>query len=746
MHRSRFVVAAPAFLGAALLAGLGCTSSTTTRVPPSAVENTFPPEQPEAAQVPGEPEENAIVYPETPREDIRDVIHGVEVPDPYRWLENAKDERVQVWMTVQDRFARDYLGKLDRRAEVEARLRELSYYDAVSVPIKRSDRYFYTRRHVDKEKSILYVKQGDGGQERVLIDPNTLSADGSISLGGWWPSRDGARLAYKLNPNNADAATLYVMDVATGQSSTTDVIEGAKYGYASWTPDSKGFYYTRLPTDPSIPIAELPGHAHVRYHALGTDPATDPVIYPASGDPRMFISSELSRNGRYLILSIHHGWNATDVYFKDLRRDKRGSRRDDNHGFQPLVTGVPALFQVHVWRDELYVLTNHEAPRYRVFKVDPDRPQRNRWREIVAEGEAVIDGMSVVGEHLVLSYLRDAQSRMEVRTLSGALVREVTLPGVGSVSSMIGNEDEDEAYYVFTSYTEPAQIYRTSIARGDSALWAKVELPVDTSRFTVDQVWYPSKDGTRVSMFLIRRKDLQPTGKIPTILYGYGGFNVNMTPAFSSNIVTWVERGGMYALPNLRGGGEYGEEWHRAGMLLVKQNTFDDFLAAADYLQTSGWTSPRHLAIWGGSNGGLLVGAAMTQAPERFAAVLCAVPLLDMVRYHIFGSGKTWIPEYGSAEDPEQFRVLHGYSPYHRVVKERSYPALLMLSADNDDRVDPMHARKFVAAMQWASGSKAPILMRIERNAGHSGADLVRQQVERSTDSLVFLMHLLGLS
>jgi prolyl oligopeptidase len=497
--------------------------------------------------------------------------------------------------------------------------------------------------------------------------------------------------------------------------------------------------------DASIPIADLPGHAHIRYHAIGSDPGADPVVFPATGDPRMFMGAQVSKDGRYLLLTIYHGWNTTDVYFKDLRRTRRSSRDSDTHGFRPLVTGVPAQFHVQPWRDSFYVLTNHEAPRFRVFKVDPGRPQRDRWREIVAQGEAVLEGMSIVGEHLVLTYLRDAQSRMEVRTLRGRLVRDVALPGVGSVSSMAGNEDEDEGYYAFTSFTQPAQIYRTSIKSGDSALWAQIQLPVDTSQFVVEQVWYPSKDGTRISMFVIRRKDLDPSGQIPTILYGYGGFNINLTPAFSANIVTWVERGGIYALPNLRGGGEYGETWHEAGMLLAKQNTFDDFLAAADYLTGSGWTSSKHLAIWGGSNGGLLVGAALTQAPELFAAALCAVPLLDMVRYHLFGSGKTWIPEYGSADDPEQFRVLHGYSPYHRVQQGVAYPALLMLSADSDDRVDPMHARKFVAAMQWANAGEAPVLMRIERNAGHGGADLVRQQVERSADSFAFLMHVLGL-
>ena len=703
-----------------------------------------------------------LVYPETAREDIRETIHGVDIADPYRWLEDAGDERVQAWMSAQDEVARAYLDDVPARAGLVERFRELSYYDAPSPPARRGDRYFYMRRHADREKAILYWREGEQGEERVLIDPNLLSADGSVALGGFWPSRDGSRLAYKLNPNNADAAIMYVMDVATGATSTVDVIEGAKYASASWTPEGEGFYYTRLPADPAIPVPELPGHAHVRYHALGTSPDQDPVVFPATGDPRSFVDGQVSRDGRFLLITISHGWNATDVYFKrlELERPARGPHDHAGHaghaaagdapawqryGFQPLVAGIPALFYAWPWQGSFYVLTNHDAPRYRVLVADPDHPGRDQWRELVPEGPAVIDEFRIVGNHLVLGYLENACSRMEVRSPDGALVREVALPGIGSVSGMIGNEDEDEAYYLFTSYTEPSQIYRTSIRDGGSTLWARVDVPVDTASFVVEQLWYSSQDGTRVSMFLIRGKDARPDGNNPTILYGYGGFNVSLTPAFSPNIVTWLERGGIYAIANLRGGGEYGEDWHKAGMLLNKQNTFDDFAGAARHLIACGWTSPARLAISGGSNGGLLVGATMTQEPALCAAVICAVPLLDMVRYHLFGSGKTWISEYGSADDPVQLRVLHGYSPYHNVEQGVRYPALLMLAADSDDRVDPMHARKLVAAVQQATASHAPVLLRIERNAGHGGADMIHQQVERSADTLGFLMQVLGM-
>ncbi|GAB4557957.1 MAG: prolyl oligopeptidase family serine peptidase [Haliangiales bacterium] len=721
----------------------GCANKTTTRVPPSPVASGYERQIAPAPADQSTTEEIELVYPETLRQEVSDTIHGVEVADPYRWLEDGDNATVRDWMRRQDQLARKYLQTLPGRSALADRLRQLNYYDAVSPPEKRGQRYFYTRRHADKEKAILYWRSGRDGDETMLIDPNTLSDDGSVSLGGWSSSPDGQKLVYKLHQNAADAATMYVMDVDTRETSTVDVIDGAKYAYPAWEPSGEGFYYTRLPTDPEIAIADLPGHAHIRYHKLGEDPARDPEIFPATGDPRTFVSPQISLGGRYLVVSVAHGWNSTDVYFKDLRA-RRPSRRADANGFEPLAVGIEATFSVAEWKQRFYVLTNHDAPRYRMFSVDPERPQRRRWEELVPESTAVIERFTVIGDRLLLTLLENAQNRVEVRSLSGALERPLPLPDVGTVPYVVGNEDEDDAYFGFTSFVQPTQIYRASVSTGATELWSEIDIPIDASIFKVDQIWYPSADETRVSMFLIRRRDASPSGDVPTILYGYGGFNINLTPSFSANIVTWVEQGGMYAIPNLRGGGEYGEAWHKDGMLLAKQNTFDDFLAAARYLNAAGWTTPARLAISGGSNGGLLVGAAMTQEPAQFAAVICAVPLLDMVRYHRFGSGKTWISEYGSADDAEQFAVLHGYSPYHRVRKGVEYPAMLMLSADSDDRVDPMHARKFTAAVQWASSSDAPILLRVETNAGHGGADMVRQRIEQSVDTFAFLKRVLG--
>ena len=676
--------------------------------------------------------------PASRRVDVKETHFGVEVRDPYRWLEDARDPDVQAWMAAQDSAARSALAALPGRHRLAERFRELYDVDAVSAPWHRGGRYFYTRRQADREKAIVYWRDGAQGTERVLLDPNAMSADGSTSLGVWVPSWDGRQVAYALRRNNADEATLYVMDVASGRTGDVDVIEGAKYADPAWTPKGDGFYYTWLPTDPAVSIADRPGRAELRFHRLGTPAASDRRVRAATGDPRTFLSVDLSRDGRWLFAYVAHGWNATDVYLRDLA--------GQDESWRPLVAGVDALFFVHAWQDQFYILTNERAPRFRVMRADAARPQRALWTELVPEApDAVIEDMRLLGGHLVLGYLADATSRLEVRTLDGARVREVPLPPLVSTFGLTGNPDEDEAFFGHQSFTTPPEVHRFSVASGQTTLWSAVTVPVDASGLAVEQVWYPSHDGTRVSMFVVRRKDMPRDGSTPFLLYGYGGFSVSERPAFTTSFFPWLEAGGGLAVANLRGGGEYGEEWHRAGMLDRKQNVFDDFIAAAEYLQKSGYTGADRLAIMGGSNGGLLVGAAMVQRPELFRAVSCAVPLLDMLRYHLFGSGQTWIPEYGSAETEAGFRTLHAYSPYHHV-QRAPYPAVLMTSADTDDRVDPMHARKMTAALQAATTSGRRVLLRIERNAGHGGADMVKQAVELSADRYAFLMREVGLT
>lgn len=680
----------------------------------------------------------ALSYPQTRRDPVQDELHGTTVSDPYRWLEDVESTEVQTWMDAQDSFTRAYLDDLDHRSRLEERFAELYYVDSVSAPSRRGSRYFYSRRHADKEKRVYYWKEGEEGEEQVLLDPNTLSEDGSTSVGFVKPSWDGELAAYTLKENNADESTLYVMDVATGETSETDVIPGAKYAWPSWKPDSTGFYYTKLPVDESIPTADRPGYAHIRYHEIGTDPAADPVIREKTGDPTIFVGADVSYDGRYLFYYKYKGWTATDVYVKDLE-----SPEDE---WVTLVEGEPFQYEVIAWEDTFYIFTNQDAPRWKLMATPAMKTDRNAWETRIPQPDqgSVISDVRLVGGLFAARYLTDVKGDLRLWGQDGTLVRDMELPGVGAVSGVTGHPEDDSVYYSFQSFTVPPSIYETSVSTGKTDLFFTVDVPVDPSPYKVEQVFFESKDGTKVPMFVVTRKEIELDGSTPLLLYGYGGFNVTLQPYFRSSIYPWLEAGGAYAVPNLRGGGEYGEDWHKAGMLGQKQNVFDDFIAAAEYLVDEGYTSPDRLAIYGGSNGGLLVGAVMTQRPELFRAVVCSVPLLDMVRFHLFGSGKTWVTEYGDPENPDDFGYLHAYSPYHRVEEGTEYPALLMLSADSDDRVDPMHARKFTAAVQHATTSDHPVLLRIERNAGHGGADLIKQYVAKDADLYTFLMKELG--
>jgi prolyl oligopeptidase len=685
-----------------------------------------------------EPRSSSPTYPATRAVDVTDVLDGLRVKDPYRWLEDGKSAEVARWMDAQDHLARAELSKLPERDAIAARLKELFYVDSVSAPIHRGTRYFLVRRHSSKEKAVVYVKEGKDGPEQVLLDPNEWSADGSLALGTWRPSWDGTKVAYAVRQNASDECTLNVLDVATRARSEVDVIEGAKYADPSWTPKGDAFYYTWLPAAGSVPEAERPGYAEVRLHRLGDDPKKDRLVHERTGDPTRFLAAELSQDGRWLVLSVLHGWTSVDVWFRDLHAPPTDA-------WTPLAVGAAAHYAVEAFAGHFYVTTDDGAPMYRLLRVDPKHPDRAAWKEIVPErAGAKLDGASVIGGRLALRYLENAAGRLEIREVDGAPVRALPLPGLGTVGGPYGREDEDEAYFSFESFTRPSEIHATSMRTGQTELYARVKVPIDPDPYLVEEVFFPSKDGTRVSMFIVRRKDLAKDGSARALLRGYGGFQISETPSFVASIYPWLERGGIYAVANLRGGGEYGEAWHRDGMLLKKQNVFDDFIAASEYLVREGYTRPERLAITGGSNGGLLMGAMVTQRPDLFGAVLCAVPLLDMLRYHLFGSGKTWISEYGSADDPAQLRALEAYSPYHHVRAGTRYPAVLLLSADSDDRVDPMHARKFAAALQAAS-TGGPVLLRIEKHAGHGGADLLKAEVDKGADRYAFaLAHTTG--
>jgi len=674
----------------------------------------------------------ALQYPETRRVDQVDELHGVKVSDPYRWLEDGTSDEVKAWVGQQDALARGVLAKLPGRDAMAARMKELFYVERVGTPSRRGKRLFYPRRDAGKEKFIIYWREGAGGTEKVLLDPTQWSADGSASLGEWEPSYDGRKVAYTVKANNADEATLYVLDVTTGNKSVVDVIPGTGFTTISWNPRGDGFYYVHLPPVTSPPDPDRMKHMDLRLHALGADPAKDPVVRAETGDPKSFLSGSISRDGRWLVASVSHGWSNNDVYFQDLRAK--------TPTWQTLVAGKDALYEVSVDRGRFFVKTNEGAARYRIFRVDPAHADRASWQEIVPErADATLESMAIVGHELGLGYLKDVVSQPELHDEDGKLLRKIPLPTLGSMGGYSGDSDDDTVYYSFQSFTYPTEIFEESVSSGKRTTWYKLKIPVDATAFAVDQVFATSKDGTRVPFFVVHGKTAARDGNTPTLVDGYGGFQIAQTPFFASSLYPWLERGGNWVLANLRGGSEYGEEWHRHGMLHEKQHVFDDLFAVAEELVKQGFTRADKLAIYGGSNGGLLVGAALTQRPELFRVVLCEVPLLDMVRYPLFGIGKQWIAEYGSPDDEGDFQALLAYSPYHHVTRGTKYPATLVLGADSDDRVDPMHARKFAAELQWAS-SGGPVLLRIEKRSGHGGADLVKAAVEKIADEYAFAL------
>jgi prolyl oligopeptidase len=684
-----------------------------------------------------------LTYPPTRTVDASDTIFGVKVADPYRWLEDGKSPEVQLWLGAQNQLARSYLDALPGRDALAKRFHDLLYIDTISAPDRAGDRFFYMKHNAKDEKAILYWSPVDHPEEEhVLVDPNQFVATNNAALGESAATLDGRLLAYTLRPNNADEATLYVKDVASGTDLPGEVIDGAKYADVSWMPNGSGFVYTYLPpADPAHP-EDRPGLAVVRYHKLGTDPKNDPVIHAKTGDATKFIDAAISRDGKWIFYEEQTGSVQTDLYDQPLQGEPT-ARLADN--WRPLVVGKSFLYSLEAWKGEAYVLTNEGAPHYRLFKFNLNDPRRSKWREIVSESPTVVlQGAAVVGDRLVLDELENVTSRVEIRDLDGNPIRVLALPELGSVEELSGEPDHDELYYGFDNFTQPLKIYKTSVTDAAQKVWAQINVPVDPSPYTVEQKFFPSKDGTKIPMFIVHRKDILLDGSTPFLLTGYGGFDISRTPYFSGGYYPWLEAGGGYAVVNLRGGGEYGEQWHRDGMLLKKQNVFDDCIGAAEYLVAQGYTKPERLAFRGASNGGLLAGAMMTQRPDLFRAIVCEVPLLDMVRYDQFESGKTWVTEYGSSKDPEQFKALYAYSPYHHVVAGTAYPSILFCTATDDDRVDPMHARKMAAAIQAATSSPHPILLRVETQSGHGGGDQLKKWVAYGTDIWGFLIHELG--
>jgi prolyl oligopeptidase len=673
-------------------------------------------------------------YPETPASDVTEILHGEAVTDPYRWLEDGETPETRLWTDRQNALTRAYLAAVPGRHRIRRRLEELLGIGVLGVPLPVRGRYFYIRRDGQQNQPVLYWREGADGPDRVAIDPNALNQAGTTSLDWYYPSTDGRLLAYGLSENGTEQSVLHILDLDTGKH-LPDTISGMRAASLAWLPNSTAFYYTRYPNPGQVPAGEEAYHRAIYFHELGSDGAADPLVFkPVEKEHWPGVS--VSPDGRWLSVSVARTFDQTDFYVQDL---------SGGTGLVPVARDLPASFDGEIVRGTLFLRTNLDAPTYRLFAVDPEKPDRSAWREIIAaRADTVLESVAVTRERLAIGYMERASSRLRLSDLEGGHMQDVPLPTLGSLTGIGAEWDGRELFYGFSSYTVPPSVYRIDLVSGAASLWRQVETDVDPGRFEVHQVIYQSRDGTPISMFLVHRAGLIKTGDNPTYLTGYGGFNISMTPAFSRSLLLWLEHGGVVAVPNLRGGGEYGEDWHQAGILGSKQNSFDDFIGAAEWLIKQGYTRPERLAAAGGSNGGLLVGAVLTQRPELFRVVLVQVPLLDMLRYHRFLIARLWIPEYGSPDDPEHFRWLRAYSPYHHVRHGVAYPAVLLATAESDTRVDPMHARKMAARLQAATTADRPVLLRLEAKAGHGAGKPLSKLLDELTDSWTFVFSELG--
>jgi prolyl oligopeptidase len=681
----------------------------------------------------GRAADGRLSYPPAKKDAVIQEYARVKVADPYRWLEKADDPDTVRWVEAENALTRSYLDG-PRREAIKTRVTELLNFPRVSVPEKQGNRYFFARNSGLQNQSVVYVREGPTGDERVLLDPNTLSPDGTVALAATAPTQDGALFGYGLSKNGSDREELFVRDVTTGKD-LPDKIQWAKFTGITWTPDNAGFYYTRFPQPGSVPAGDENYFAKVYFHKVGDAQDKDTLVMESPDRKEVGWSASLTLDGRYLILTGNEGASEkSEVWIADRKGDARPwllfKGFADAYGYFGDAGG------------RLFFTTDKDAPLGRVVAVDVAHGGRTAV-PVIPEGKDKLEGAAVVNSQIVTERLKDASNRLAIHELDGREVKQIDLPALGSIAGFTGEADDTEMFFGFTSFAYPSTPYRYDFKTGKTTEFAHVDAKVDSAAYEVKQVWYPSKDGTKVSMFIVHKKGLPLDGRRPTLLYGYGGFNINMTPSFSASRIYWLEQGGVYALANLRGGGEYGEAWHQAGMLDKKQNVFDDFLAAAQWLVKSGYTSRDRLAVQGGSNGGLLVGAALTQRPDLFGAAVCQVPVADMLRYHLFTVGRYWIPEYGSADDAKQFAFLYKYSPYHNVKDGTAYPPTLVTTADTDDRVAPGLAKKFAARLQAATGGDAPILIRVETKAGHGGGKPVSKVIDELADIYAFLFRAL---
>jgi len=680
----------------------------------------------------------------TRKDSLTENLHGIQVPDPYRWLEGDPDSsELRSWLTKQaDRSSR-YFKSIPIRNTLRDEFKKIFDRDSISIPTPRQGKYFYEKRKANEDMAVLYVKEGMDGTARVLINPNTLSPDKTTVLSDWDASRDGKFLVYALSQSGNDRNELRVMDVESGKDIDEAVPDSLYPEINTWNLDGTGFWYSCR--DPRISESEARLHRRIFFHRLGTPIKEDTLVWGEDFPKDCLFWVRLSSDGRYLAgvaYGREEGKEWTEIYAKDLRQEQ---------DFILVVKRIPGslFYSGRIHRDRLYVLTNHDAPKWKLMATDiasalGGKPQ---FADVLPEVEDVLENCVPVGDKLFATYLHDVHTVMREYALDGRLVREIPLPTLGTAGGFSLEEEGDELFYVFSSFVYPPTVYRLDLRTGETEVVEKLRATFDTSKIETKQVWYESKDGTKVPMFVVHRKGIKQDGTNPCLLYGYGGFNVDLSPSYMSTTVPFIERDGVFAIANLRGGGEFGKEWHEAGMRKNKQNVFDDFIAGAEYLISEKYTSSARLAVMGGSNGGLLVAATLVQRPDLVGAAVCRVPVTDMLRYHLLhgDEGVHWIPEYGDPDDPDMFRYLLSYSPYHNVKDGEQYPAILITTSDGDDRVHPFHSYKLAARLEEANTSDKPILMRVETKAGHSGAAAISRSIEEDADVWSFIFDQLGM-
>ncbi|MEH2363165.1 prolyl oligopeptidase family serine peptidase [Nostoc sp.] len=689
--------------------------------------------------------EKPLTYPSSHKSDQVDNYHGTLVADPYRWLEDPDSEETRTWIEAQNQVTFDYLSEIPTREKIKQRLTKLWDYEKYGIPFKEgeslgdgsSDRYFYFKNDGLQNQSVLYTLKTLDDQPKVLLDPNQLSEDGTVALSGLSISENGKLLAYGLSASGSDWQEWKVRDIETGED-LQDHLKWIKFSGASWTHDHQGFFYSRYDEpNEKTQLEDVNYYQKLYYHQLGKPQSEDILIYHRPDQKEWGFSGGVTEDGHYLIISIWLGTDSKNLVFsKDLT--------SPNAEVVELINQFEADYSFINNDDSLfYFRTDLNAPRGRVIAIDTKNPAKENWREIIPQSAETLESVGILNNQFVADYLKDAHSQIKIFDLKGAFVREVELPGLGSAGGFGGKRHDTETFYIYTSFTAPGTIYRYDMITGKSTVFRQPEVDFNPADYETKQVFYHSKDGTKIPMFITHKKGIKLDGNNPTYLYAYGGFSASMTPSFSVSLLVWMEMGGVYAMPNIRGGGEYGEEWHQAGMKDKKQNVFDDFIGAAEWLIANKYTKTDKLAIAGGSNGGLLVGACITQRPDLFGAALPAVGVMDMLRFHKFTIGWAWTSEYGSADNPEEFPALYAYSPLHNIKPDTAYPATLITTADHDDRVVPAHSFKFAAALQEAHAGNAPTLIRIETKAGHGAGKPTAKIIEEAADKWAFLVRTL---